>query len=67
MMVMSHKGQLLVVTVFALAVVGGQGQKKGKTIHNTRVCHDLIVSVSEIRFNKPNAKTTEEMEQALSQ
>jgi len=68
MMVMSHKKQLLVVTVFALAIVAsGQGQKKRKAIHNTTVCHDLIVRVSEIRFDKPNAKTTEEMEQALSQ
>ena len=68
MMVMSHKGQLLVVTVFTLAVVAsGQGQKKRKTIHTTTVCHDLIVRVSEIRFDKPNANTTEEMEQALSQ
>ena len=67
MVVMSHKGQLLVVTVFALAVVAsGQVQKKRKTIHTTTGCHDLIVRVSEIRFDKPNTDTTEEMEQALS-
>ena len=67
MVVMSHKGQLLVVTVFAIAVVAsGQVQKKRKTIHTTTVCHDLIVKVSEIRFDKLNTSTTEEMEQALS-
>jgi len=67
MVVMSHKGQLLVVTVFALAVVAsGQAQEKRKTIHTTTACHDLIVRVSEIRFDKPNSGTTEQMEQALS-
>jgi hypothetical protein len=67
MVVMSHKGQLLVVTVFALAVVAsGQAQEKRKTIHPTTVCHDLIVRVSEIRFDKPTGSTTEQMEQALS-
>jgi len=67
MVVMSHKGQLLVVTVFALAVVAsGQAQEKRKTIHTTTACHDLIVRVSEIRFDKPNTSATEEMEQALS-
>jgi len=64
---MSHKGRLLVVTVVALAVVAsGQVQKKKKTIHPTTACHDLIVRVSEIRFDKPNTSATEEMEQALS-
>jgi hypothetical protein len=67
MVLVSHKGHLLVVTVFALAVVAsGQVQKKRKTIHTTTGCHDLIVRVSEIRFDKPNTDTTEEMEQALS-
>jgi len=67
MVVMSHKGQLLVVTVFVLTVVAsGQAQEKRKTIHTTTACHDLIVRVSEIRFDKPNSGTTEQMEQALS-
>ena len=67
MVVMSHKGHLLVVTVFALAVLAsGQAQKKRKTTHTTTVCHDLMVRVSETRFDKPNTSTTEEMEQALS-
>ncbi len=68
MVVMSHKGQLLVVTVFALAVVAsGQAQEKRKTIRTTTVCHDLIVRVSEIRFDKPTSSTTEQTELALSQ
>src|SRR5260370_11936439 len=68
MVVMRHKGQLLVVTVFALAVVAsGQAQEKRKTIHTTTACHDLIVRVSEIKFDKPTSSTTEQMEQALSQ
>ena len=67
MMVMSHKGQLLVVTVFALAVVtSGQEREKRRTIHTTRACHDLMVRVGEIGFDKPNANSTEEMERALS-
>src|SRR6266446_4492720 len=67
MVVMSHKGRLLVVIVVALAVVAsGQVQKKKKTIHPITACHDLIVRVSEIRFDKPNTSATEEMEQALS-
>src|SRR6266852_8481225 len=67
MVVMSHKGQLLVVTVFALAVLAsGQAQKKRKTIHTTTACHDLIVRVSEIKFDKPTSSTTEQMEQGLS-
>jgi hypothetical protein len=67
MVVMSHKGQLLVVTVFAIAVVAsGQAQEKRKTIHTTTACHDLIVRVSEMGFDGPNSSTTEQMEQALS-
>jgi len=67
MVVMSHKGQLLVVTVVAIAAVASvQVQKKRKTIHRITACHDLIVRVSEIRFDKPNTSTTEAMEQALS-
>jgi hypothetical protein len=66
MEVMSHKGQLLVVTVVTLGVVAsGQVQKNIKTIHPTTACHDLIVRVSEI-FDKPNTSSTQEMEQALS-
>src|SRR6266446_4537417 len=65
MVVMSHKGK--VVTVFVLAVVAsGQAQEKRKTIHTTTACHDLIVRVSEIKFDKPTSSTTEQMEQALS-
>jgi hypothetical protein len=46
MVVMSHKGQLLVVTVVTLGVVAsGQVQKNIKTIHPTTACHDLIVRV----------------------
>ena len=67
MVVMSHKGQLLVIAVVALAVVAsGQVQKKQKTIHPTTACHDLIVRVSEMGFDGPNSSTTEQMEQALS-
>ncbi len=67
MVVMSHKGQLLMVTVVALAVVtSGQAQEKRKTIHTTMACHDLIVRVNEMRFDTPTSGTTEQMEQALS-
>ena len=67
MVVMSHKGQLLMVTVVALAIVtSGQAQEKRKTIHTTMACHDLIVRVNEMRFDTPTSGTTEQMEQALS-
>jgi hypothetical protein len=47
-------------------VASGQAQEKRKTIHTTTACHDLIVRVSEIKFDKPTSSTTEQMEQGLS-
>ena len=63
----SRKRELIEITILIVTcVASGQAQEKRKTIHTTTACHDLIVRVSEIRFDKPNSGTTEQMEQALS-
>jgi len=68
MVVMSHKGQLLVVTVFRLSCRGKRGKHRrtGRLSTQQRRGHDLIVRVSEMGFDRPNSSTTEQMEQALS-